>query len=126
MVEIDSRPKYYIDELSFEYCKGLNDALDNNFRSIFTKIGKNKQLSTYLRTIKFWCSKMLSEEDVKNALDEAKLSHVKFVFKEATKKHRKSKKKARNKNLDNSEELEDDDDDFDDDEDDDEDDDDDE
>ena len=54
LVEIDPKQNYSIQELSFEFCKGLNDAFDSNFRSIISAIGKNKHLSTNLKTIKFW------------------------------------------------------------------------
>jgi hypothetical protein len=92
-VALNATTKYTTDELSFSYCKGLNDA-KGNATHVIAAIGKNKNLVASLKTIELAHNKLGSEADVKKALTSANLSKVKLVFKEAAKKAAKPAKGA--------------------------------
>lgn len=84
-VTVQPTAKFSIQELSFSYCKGLNDA-KGNATHIIAAIGKNKDLVASLKTIELAHNKLADEAVVKKSLTTANLSKVKLVFKEAAKK----------------------------------------
>ena len=79
--KIDAYGNYSIQELSFTYCKGLNDT-KGNIRTIIDAISKNKDLSKSLKAIKLFDNKLESEQDIKDALVKTNLENVELFFKE--------------------------------------------
>ena len=93
-IEIDSKPPYWIEELSFCYCKGLNNP-DYNIKTIICEIGKNKYLSDNLKTIELHHNCHESKEDITGALDDAGLK-INLVFTKSQKKNLKVRKEVKN------------------------------
>ena len=104
-VAIDASVWYSIQELSFEFCKGLNDS-NCNIKAIIDAIGKNKDLSSSLKTITLRFNKLEGEDDIINALEKANLGAVKLLYKEASKTPKKSQETTKNVNQSNKHDTE--------------------
>jgi ribosomal protein L12E/L44/L45/RPP1/RPP2 len=90
---VNATSKYSIQELSFSYCKGLNEKTAG-VPHVIAALGKNPDLVSSLRSVELAHNKLESESDVKTALTAAKLSKVNLVYKEASKKTKGAKGKA--------------------------------
>ena len=104
-VAIDASVWYSIQELSFEFCKGLNDS-NCNIKAIIDAIGKNKDLSSSLKTITLRFNKLEGEDDIKDALEKVNLGAVKLLYKEASKTPKKSQETTKNVNQSNKHDTE--------------------